>query len=317
MQGLGLPARACKREFGMVEIADLGRFNPVPKEEGEHPGDSLTPAVLRLVDKAIKNGKTVVLLSRNNGLPWYVNFGKKGSTSKNGTLDSFLKLVRSYLPEDLRHKVTISTTHKYKGLEKEVVIILDAVPRCYPLLHPDLMFTRILGDTIERVVDEERRLLYVALTRAVEQLFIITEANNVSPFLDDLRSRRTIPSLNWSDYPPVVGSVKRITARVGNQEGRGGNGTYALKDLLKAEGYRWNTTGWKAWCRTCPAQGFLVQEFFAKAMWISRADGIELRFYDDLETMLATYRIDEGQWTCVVNNIPDLESSELNNQKTY
>ena len=307
MQGLGTPARVHKSELGIVEIADLGKFHPVPKEEEDHPGDSLTPAVLRLVDNAIKNGRDVILLSRKNSLPWYVNFGKRGSTSRDDALDSFLKLVRSYFPEDLRHKVTISTAHKYKGLEKKVVIVLDAVPRCYPLLHSDLMFTRVLGDTIERVIDEERRLFYVALTRAVEHLFILTEANNVSPFLEDLKSRKTIPSLNWSDYPPLVGSIKRITARVGNQDGRGGTTTYAIKDLLKAEGYRWNTTGWKAWCRTCPAQNFSVQEFLTKAMWISRADGIELRFYDDLENMLAIYRIDRGQWTCVVDNIPDLE----------
>jgi len=308
MQGLGTPARADKIELGIVEIADLGKFNPAPKEEEDHSGDSLTPAVLRLVDKAIKNGTDVILLSRKNSLPWYVNFGKRGSTSRDGALDSFLKLVRSYFPEDLRHKVTISTVHKYKGLEKKVVIVLDAVPRCYPLLHSDLMFTRVLGDTIERVVAEERRLFYVALTRAVEHLFILTEANNVSPFLEDLKSRKTISSLNWSDYPPLVGSIKRITARVGNQDGRGGNGTYAIKDLLKAEGYRWNTTGWKAWCRTCPAQSFSVQEFLAKAMWISRADGIELRFYDDLENILAIYRIEGGQWTCVVDSPPGEDS---------
>ncbi|MBD2281236.1 MAG: hypothetical protein HEQ13_04075 [Dolichospermum sp. DEX189] len=49
-------------------------------------------------------------------------------------------------------------------------IILDAIPRCYPLIHPDLMFTRVFGDSIESVVNEERRLFYVALTRAVETL---------------------------------------------------------------------------------------------------------------------------------------------------
>ncbi|MBO3460670.1 hypothetical protein G7B40_025795 [Aetokthonos hydrillicola Thurmond2011] len=42
-------------------------------------------------------------------------------------------------------------------------------------------------------------------------------------------------------------------------------------------------------------------------MWISRADGIELRFYDDLENVLAIYRIDRGQLTSVVDNIPNLE----------
>lgn len=306
MQGLGTPARAYKSELGIVEIADLGTFEPTQKELEEHQGDSLTPAVLRLVNKAIQDGKGVVLLSRMNSLPWYVNYGKRRSTSRNGALDSFLELVRSHLPAEFRHAVTISTAHKYKGLQKEVVIVLDAVPRCYPLLHPDLIFTRVFGDSVERVVDEERRLFYVALTRAVERLFILTETNNVSPFLEELKSRKTISSLNWSDYPPLVGSIKRITIKVGNQDGRGGNGTYAIKDLLKAEGYRWGTIGWKAWCRTLPTERFSIQSFFDEAVWISRADRIEVRFYDDLEKMLAIYRLDRGQWTCVVDNIPEL-----------
>lgn len=305
MQEFGSPARAKKTESGLVAIADLGTFKPTPKEQETHPGDSLTPAVLRLVHKAIANNKKVVLLSRKNSLPWYVNYGSQQSPS-NGALDRFLKLVRSYLPAEVKQNVTISTAHKYKGLQKDVVIILDAVPCCYPLLHPDLIFTRVFGDSIKQVVDEERRLFYVALTRAVEHLFIITETNNVSPFLEELKSRTNIPSLNWSDYPPLVGATQRITVRVGNKDGQGGNGTYAIKNLLKAEGYRWNSTGWNNWFRTYPAQGFSVHQYFNNADWISQAAGTEVRFYDELEKVVAIYLVDEGQWTCIVDNIPDL-----------
>jgi DNA helicase-4 len=229
MQGLGLPARADKDKPGLVVIADLGTFKLTPKEEETHPGDSLTPAVLRLVHKAITNNKKVVLLSRKNSLPWYVNYGRQQGAS-NGALDYFLKLVRSYLPAEVKQNVTISTAHKYKGLQQDVVIVLDAVPCCYPLLHPDLIFTRIFGDTMKQVVDEERRLFYVALTRAAKHLFILTETNNISPFLEELKRRKNIPSLNWSDYPPLVGATQRITVRVGNQDGQGGNGTYAIRN---------------------------------------------------------------------------------------
>jgi DNA helicase-4 len=111
------------------------------------------------------------------------------------------------------------------------------------------------------VFDEERRLFYVVLTRAVEHLFILTETNNLSPFLEELRNRKTISSVNWSDYQSLVGSIKHLTIKVGNEDGRGGNGTYAIKDLLKAEGYRWRTTGWSAWCRTYPAHNFSIQQF--------------------------------------------------------
>ncbi|MEH2330129.1 3'-5' exonuclease [Nostoc sp.] len=125
-------------------------------------------------------------------------------------------MVRSYLPKESRKAITISTAHKYKGLQNDVVIILDAVPRCYPLIHPDLMFNRVFGDSIEQVVDEDRRLFYVALTRAVEQLFILTETKNLSPFVEELKSRKRINLLDWLDYPPFVGSIQRITVKVGN-----------------------------------------------------------------------------------------------------
>ncbi|MEH2121748.1 UvrD-helicase domain-containing protein [Nostoc sp.] len=301
MHGLGTPARAHKTIFGTVEIADLGQFNPNLNEQKDHPGDNITPAILRLVNQIIKNGKNVVLLSRKNSLPWYVNYRRR--KSRDGVLDNFLNLVRSYLPEESRKAVTISTAHKYKGLQNDVVIILDAVSRCYPLIHPDLMFSRVFGDNIEQVVDEERRLFYVALTRAVEHLFILTETKNLSPFLEELKSRKRINLLDWLDYPPFVGSIQRITVKVGNQAGKIGTGTYAIKHLLNAEGYTWRTIEWSAWCCTYPALDFSIQQYFDNAQWISHAYGIEVRFYDDLENMLAKYHVDYGQFIPVINNI--------------
>ncbi|WP_341527263.1 UvrD-helicase domain-containing protein [Nostoc sp. UHCC 0302] len=304
MYGLGTPARAHKGIFGTVEIADMGQFNLTSKEQEEHSGDSITPAILRLVDKTIKDGKNVVLLSRKNSLPWYVNYGKR--TSRDGVLDSFLNLLHSYLSEESRKAVSISTAHKYKGLQNDVVIIIDAVPRCYPLIHPDLMFSRVFGDSIEQVVSEERRLFYVALTRAVEHLYILTESKNLSPFLEELKSRKRINLLDWLDYPPFVGTIQRITVKVGNQAGQGGNGTYAIKHLLNAEGYTWIAIEWSAWCCTYPAQDFSIQQYFHNAQWITQAAGIEVRFYDDLENMLAKYYVDRGQYNLVFNNISEV-----------
>ncbi|MBO1064225.1 UvrD-helicase domain-containing protein [Anabaena sp. 54] len=303
MQDLGIPARAHKTISGIVNIVDMSSFEPTPTEQENYPRDNITPAILRLINKTIKEGKEVVLLSRKNSLPWDVNYTRLQSRSQNSTLPRFLKLVHSYLPEASKKLVTISTAHKYKGSEKKVVIILDAVCSCYPLIHPDLMFTRVFGDSIESVVNEEKRLFYVALTRAVETLFIITESKNLSPFLDELNSRTKISVLNWSDYQPFigVGNTRYITVKVGNQDGKGSNGTYTIRDLLKAEGYRWNKT--KIWYRTYPVEGFSVPEYFNNANWISQAVGIEVQFYDDEENELAVYLVDQGLCTPVIDNI--------------
>jgi len=303
MRGMGDPARESSRLLGKVEIANLSDFKPLPVEQEDHPGDDFTPAILRLINKALQYDKSVVLLSRkNNSLPWYINYGDEHN-KRQGQLDNFLQLLRTKFPETLREKINISTTHKYKGLEKEVIIILDAVPRSYPLLHPDLIFTFALGSSIESAIDEERRLFYVALTRAVEHLFILTEANNISPFVEDLQSKIDIPLLNWSAYTPVVGETKRITVKVTNQNGRGSNGTFTIRELLRAEGYEWDNR-LKTWWRNYSAQNFSVQSFLANTQWVCHANGIQLQFYDDLEKILASYVIDRGQQSCIFDNFP-------------
>ena len=298
MQGLGTPAHAYKHEKGMVEIVDLETFEPTSREKGAHSKDSITPAVLRLVSKVIMHGKDVVLLSRKNSLPWYVNYGKRQNKLGSDALGRFLEQVRTHLPETLRHKVTISTTHKYKGLQKEVIIVLDAIPRCYPLIHPNWVFTRIFDVDIKKIIDDERRLFYVALTRAVDHLFIITEPNKASPFLEELKSRKLIiPSLNWSDYPDLVSSIKYVTVKVRNQA-RLSRGTYAIKDLLRIGGYEWDKKE-RIWWRIYPALDFTVGDFLAKSEWVSMADGIEVRFYDHIEQELAIYHVNKGQVACI------------------
>ena len=302
MKGQGTPARAYKKMTGKVTIADLGTFEPTPQEEKESPGDDLTPAVLRLMNKAINDDKNVVLLSRKNSLPWYINYRDQRNPSIKSGLDRFLGLLRARLPDELEERVTISTAHKYKGLQEDVVIVLDAVPRCYPLIHPDLIFTRVFGDSIERVVAEERRLFYVALTRAVEDLFILTEKDSSSPFLEDLERNIDLDRLEWSDYPPLEGRTQYITIKIGNQEEDLRKGTYAIRDLLKTDGYRWNAKS-RIWYSAEPVEGFSVKEFFKQAMWRNSADGIEVRFYDHSENEIALSHVDGGRWKCIYDKI--------------
>ena len=290
MQGHGTSARAHKTTIGKVQIADLDALEMTSQEVKDHPDDKLTPAVLRLVNKAINNHKNVLLLSRKKtGLPWEKHYKTE--------LDQFLEQLRSHLPKNHAEKVEILTAHKSKGLEKNVVIILDAVPQCYPLIHPDSIFTRIFGSNIDRVTAEERRLFYVALTRAEQDLFILTEADNVSPFLEDLEKTIEMPRLDWSDYPATLSpsSDAIITIRVGNQKGGFGKGTYAIKDLLKAEGYGWDGES-KVWQTTEPAANFSFAMFQSKVTWSYNAEGIEVRFYDYADTEIERYHVDNGHW---------------------
>jgi hypothetical protein len=76
-------------------------------------------------------------------------------------------------------------------------------------------------------------LFYGALTRAIKQLYIITESPNYSPFLAHLNLNK----INWQEYPILGDKSKYITIEIGNQKGHGSHPTIQIRDLLKAQGY--------------------------------------------------------------------------------
>lgn len=301
MDGLGKPAVAHKTLIGKVLVSDLDDFEPSMIEKERHPGDIITPAVSRLANKALADGKDIVMLSRQNTLPWFVNYQDQVGGDGRG-LARYLDFVRSLFPEGLRKRISISTAHKYKGAEKPMVIVLDAVARRYPLIHPDWAFSRILGDNPEKITKEERRLLYVALTRAVDTLVIITEGRSKSPFLETLERIQPLSAINWVDYPPIRGLTTRLLVKVGNQEGRGVGPTLAIKDLLKAAGYQWQSSGWPGWTKGFPAEGFHLETLKCE-VWAEPADGIEVRVFDDTETLTARFSINDGNWSSELDQL--------------
>jgi DNA helicase-4 len=301
MSGLGKPASASKETVGKVLVSDLNDFEPSLIERQRHPGDIITPAVLRLANSALAAGIDVVMLCRRNGLPWFVNF-QNDSSGRGSGLARYLDLVRSFFPSGLKDRISISTAHKYKGLEKPMVIILDLVARSYPLIHPNWAFSRILGESLQKIMEEERRLLYVALTRAADKLVLITEGKSKSPFLDELECKVLFAPVQWTDYPPVRGITTRLVVKVGNQERRGGAPTFAIKDLLKASGYKWQSNAWPGWAKSFPAEGFRT-EILKSEVWSERADGIDVRVFDDTDTAVGRFFVNGGNWTCIVDEL--------------
>ena len=301
MSGLGRPASVNKKAAGKVLVSDLNEFEPSLIEKQRHPGDILTPAVLRLVNNALLAGIDVVMLCRRNGLPWFVNFQDQSAGNGRG-LERYLEFVRSFFPSDLRERISISTAHKYKGLEKPMVIVTDLVARSYPLIHPDWVFSRILGDSPQKITEEERRLLYVALTRASETLVVFTEGNSKSPFLEELERKTHLTAVDWLHYPPIRGlTTTRLVVKISNQERRGGAPTFAIKDLLKASGYQWQSTAGPGWSKSFPAEGFRT-EILKSEVWSASADGIDVRIFDDTDTFVAQFLVDGGEWKCVADN---------------
>ncbi len=99
------------------------------------------------------------------------------------------KLKRTFLFNELRQigdfkkLIKVRTIHRSKGLEADIVIIMQACKGFFPLIHPDNQLYEIFGQTPEKVLSEERRLFYVAITRAKEKVYILTEKGNESDYI--------------------------------------------------------------------------------------------------------------------------------------
>ena len=75
-----------------------------------------------------------------------------------------------------KKNVKVMTIHKSKGLEADIVIILRAINGVFPFIHPDYEIMAALNKNYEEILDEEKRLFYVALTRARKRYIFCLKA---------------------------------------------------------------------------------------------------------------------------------------------
>ncbi|WP_342841635.1 UvrD-helicase domain-containing protein [Candidatus Lucifugimonas marina] len=290
MSGLGTPGLARKNASELIGIADLSTFTPTPLEYERHQRDIRTAMVLRMVSKFLRTNQNIVLLCRRGFVPRFGN-----PTGGKSTLESYLDFLRSHFPERQRNRISISTVHGYKGLESDNVIVLDAYSSSYPLIHPDWIFGRIFGDDLESVIDEERRLFYVALTRAESGLMFVCESQDMSPFVSELINTSYVTSANWVNFPAFKYEDGSIGIFIGPQMASDRSVTYELREELKASGYRWTTTGWQSWFKSKQSTEFDIEKIKAEP-WVDRAVGVELRVVDGNEKIIEVHHIDEGSW---------------------
>ena len=312
MSGLGNPAKSNKTSDGILAVAYLDNFERSPVEDFHN--DFITPAVLRLAQQFLKRNRDVVLLSRINHVAEHREKDKEETddeTVRGIGIENFEKLIRSYLPEELREKISASTVHKYKGLEKKTVIILDAIESLYPLIHPDWIFTKIFGNDLNKIILAEQRLFYVAITRAVNELIIITRGAEKSPFLEKLISSKHI-RLMLDKLPPLAykGTSDRYLVKVSNMKGRGSDPTYNIKEELKESGYRWTDN--KYWWKFFSVENFNI-EIIRSDEWTRKAEGVLVEIFDGTDTnCLASYTVESARWECEFDNLEASDPRESN-----
>ncbi len=97
------------------------------------------------------------------------------------TLENFLASLKIYLLEQnvltesaFASQIRCMTMHKSKGLESDVVILLELNRDQILSTHPHATIFEIFGDTLAAERADQQRLLYVALTRAKHRLYLLT-----------------------------------------------------------------------------------------------------------------------------------------------
>lgn len=139
------------------------------------PYKERSSALKKVLDYLLEKSEDIMILSRNNNdILLYLD---KEITYQNG----YINYKNSSL--------TFLTVHKSKGLEAKYVILLNCNNDYlgFPNKIEDSPLINKLNTHEKIKFAEERRLFYVAITRCKEQVFILYDSNNPSPFIKEVK----------------------------------------------------------------------------------------------------------------------------------
>lgn len=200
MVGKGIPAQCSRNTPGKIQVCNIhdvwlefrsddayvkeretdAVFFPVGNE-GRRPSPSLEKLAkaVKLCVKKIAEvpDQKVLLLARSGSV-----YGLQIAEFRQLLLAALEKTLSQPI-EKMERFISAMTAHGSKGQEAHTVIILDATQRQFPKIHPDNLLFRPFGVTPKAVLNEERRLFYVAMTRAEHRLIVLTEKGEESPYL--------------------------------------------------------------------------------------------------------------------------------------
>ncbi len=199
MEGRGIESDVDpdNREGGIIKCLNINQdqeWFDINKARAEFDTDA-DVVLLRYLDRAVNIvDKYFEKLKESN--TFKILFLSRKSKVRQIGLDDFTKKIEIFLtkkyPED-KNKIKVffneqidkngekyrqiesKTVHQSKGLEANVVIVIEATNRCFPLIHPDSLLFEIFGDKLDKIIDEEQRLFYVACTRAKSHLYLLYE----------------------------------------------------------------------------------------------------------------------------------------------
>lgn len=137
--------------------------------------------------------KSVFLLGRYSFDDYYLSFMYKSVKEGN----RFFYIIGD-------RKIEFLTVHKSKGLEADYVIILQCNKDTYgfpSLVSDDPMLNYVLTKSDQYPYGEERRLFYVAITRAKVKTYILYDRRFPSVFVDEFLHPEKITEESYAKHP--------------------------------------------------------------------------------------------------------------------
>lgn len=144
-----------------------------------------------------------------------------------GAAEDVRKAVRPYFSTDELKRSMFATVHQSKGLEADYVVLLDGGSGMFPLVHPNWVFGRIFGDNVPDIERDEQNLLYVAITRASKETWVLMPHGDRSVFLPAPSSVEGLTNGDWADIPALA-IIGKISVNVSGFE---------RKEQLKSLGF--------------------------------------------------------------------------------
>ena len=127
----------------------------------------------------------------------------------------YLRMLVSAPPEPSSEGLILSTVHSSKGLEYETVYLLDVLDGILPAV------TEPKGPEEKRRYQEERRLFYVAMTRAKDHLYLFSCLDRGSAFIRELRRELPVEKTEEDDLFAALREELCGKAYYHRQKGRG------------------------------------------------------------------------------------------------
>ena len=188
--------------------------------------------ISRLAIPHIKRGESVAVLSRAKH---EIDIAKGERKAKAPLKKMLLEMSGSN-----SSLLDVDTVHGYKGKEADVVILLADN---FPLVHPHRVISEIFGDTEVKVLEDERKLLYVGVTRAKTTLYLLT---GVKRRRNPLEAELRLSIGHWGNYPPVGEHINVSEKLLIALSGRGTN---EIKSPLLSAKFKWRTKPLYRWER--------------------------------------------------------------------